>query len=77
MADEADIADIIQARTLERSLHLARTAKPGIVANGHCHFCDEAVQGKQLFCDSHCQQDWERQEAAMQRTGAKREPAVH
>jgi hypothetical protein len=78
MADEADIADIIQARNLEQSLYAARSAKPGIVANGSCHFCEEGVAGKQLFCDEHCQEDWERQQAALKRTGGVRsEAAVH
>lgn len=76
MADEADIADIIQARNLERSLHEARTAKPGITANGQCHFCDADVSGKLLFCDHDCQKDWEREQAALQRTGKARQLEV-
>lgn len=72
MADEADIADVIQARNLEQSLMAVRSTKPGIVANGTCHFCEEEVEGKKLFCDEHCQQDWEREQACLQRTGGAR-----
>lgn len=77
MADEADLADILQARNLEQALHAARTAKPGIVAYGSCHFCEESVEGKLLFCDEHCQKDWERQQAALKRTGMPREDTLH
>jgi hypothetical protein len=78
MADEADLADIIQTRNLEQSLHLARTVKPGIVASGSCHFCEEGVAREQLFCDQFCQEDWERQQAALRRTGGGRiEASVH
>ena len=77
MADEADIADVIQARNLEQSLLAVRSTKPGIVANGTCHFCDATVDGKKLFCDEHCQEDWEREQAFFQRTGARKPEPVH
>ncbi len=70
MADEADIADIFQFRVLEQSIAAVRTARPGVVANGRCHYCDEDVGPAQKFCDEHCRDDWERIQGARQRAGA-------
>jgi len=77
MANEADIADIFQENRMQQALLAARTAKPTLTANGHCHFCEEELPAGHLFCNTDCRVDWEREEAAAARSGTRRrQPAL-
>jgi hypothetical protein len=68
--DEADAAD----REIEawRELAIRQTrAAPALRPNGKCHFCQECVIGKLLFCDADCAQDFEAEEEQLRRAGRR------
>lgn len=66
--DDADKSDDRIAAQVEIALDQARRA-PALRANGKCHFCDECVTGKLLFCDQDCSQDFAGEEEQLKRMG--------
>jgi hypothetical protein len=68
MADDADKSDPRIEATVEMALRQARAA-PSLRPRGKCHFCDECVTGKLLFCDSRCRDDFEAEEEQLKRLG--------
>ncbi|RAN44249.1 hypothetical protein RB25_20560 [Herbaspirillum rubrisubalbicans] len=68
MSDYADNADSRIYRTIAAGLAAARCARP-LLADFHCHFCDEPIEIELLFCDSDCRDDFERHTAAARRAG--------
>ncbi|WP_288410544.1 hypothetical protein [uncultured Herbaspirillum sp.] len=68
MSDYADHADNKIYRTIAVGLATARRA-PVLQPDCRCHFCDEPVAVELLFCDIHCRDDYQRQQAAWQRFG--------
>lgn len=66
MSDHADRSDSIVFEAVRRGVaHLHR--QPRLMADGHCHFCDEHVSPEVLFCDVDCRDDYERETAARRR----------
>ncbi len=57
MSDYADNADSRIYRTIAADLAAARCARP-LLADFHCHFCDEPIGIELLFCDSDCRDDF-------------------
>ena len=71
MSDEADIAD----ENIELDRMAATEAcrrQPSVPAKGSCWFCDEPLPPMQKFCDSDCASDFEREQAALMRSGRAR-----
>lgn len=68
MADEADKSDIRISDAIDQAIMQARAA-PALRHRGKCHFCDECVTGKMLFCDADCSQDFQAEEDALKRAG--------
>jgi hypothetical protein len=63
MADDADRAQ----EQIEAELVHARSAaqtKLKLLPIGRCYNCDEALRGRQLFCDQECAEDFEKRERA-------------
>lgn len=46
-----------------------RSVRPGLIATGRCHNCDETLPPAHLFCDADCRDDYEKVQAAKQRKG--------
>lgn len=57
------IANIAAAK--RKTLHLEPTGK--------CHFCDEIVEGKKLFCNQDCSSDYDREQTQLRRSGLFKE----
>jgi hypothetical protein len=68
MADDADKAGPGIEDTVQIGIEQARSA-PALRPRGRCHFCDECVIGKLLFCDRDCAEDFEAEEDQMKRAG--------
>ncbi|MGB6053732.1 MAG: hypothetical protein WBG17_00685 [Burkholderiaceae bacterium] len=68
MSDHADNADKVIAATVDAALRTIRRA-PGLVADGHCHFCESEIGHPLLFCDVDCRDDYQREQAAIRRAG--------
>lgn len=68
-----DIADESDARIqlgIEQAILQARSA-PALRAKGRCHFCDEGIAEKLLYCDKVCQEDAQEEEAQLKRMGRR------
>jgi len=63
--DEADRAEIEEARTRERALMAARDLAHVRDASftGRCLWCGEPVEAPRRWCDAGCRDDWERHHA--------------
>lgn len=68
MSDYADNADSRIYRTIAAGLAAARSV-PALQPDCRCHFCDEPVAVELLFCNVDCRDDYQREQAARQRTG--------
>ena len=68
MSDHVDNTDKIIFAEVARGLAAVRR-QLGLVANGCCHFCDEALAPAQLFCDVDCRDDYDKEQAAKARAG--------
>lgn len=68
MADEADMSDSRIQLGIDQAIAQARSA-PALRPNGKCHFCDECVTGKLLFCNQDCSQDHRNEEEQLRRMG--------
>lgn len=66
--DDADKSDQRIADAVEMAIHQARRA-PAFRPNGKCHFYQECVVGKLLFCDRVCASDHEAEEQQLKRMG--------
>jgi hypothetical protein len=66
--DDADKSDQRIADAVEQAITQARSA-PALRPRGRCHFCDECVIGRLLFCDRDCAEDFEAEEDQMRRAG--------
>lgn len=70
MADEADVAFDFQERHLSHALATHRKNQAQLAPSGHCHFCGHGQDmGRKLFCDSACQEDWERETEVRRKQG--------
>lgn len=67
MSDLADRADAVIANEVAISLAAVRRAER-IAPDGHCRFCDALVSTGQ-FCDVDCRDDFEKERAALVRSG--------
>lgn len=68
MADEADLADEFQERFIADSLQRHRTEQSSVLkATGKCLFCEEPLEAGHRWCDTHCRDDWQREEDAKRR----------
>jgi hypothetical protein len=66
--DDADKSDQRIADAVEQAITQARSA-PALRPRGRCHFCDECVAGKLLFCEKACSEDFQAEEDAFKRMG--------
>jgi len=58
MADEADQAQQFEQLQLAQSLSFRRD--DGLPRRGQCYNCGSPLQQDALFCDSECEQDFQR-----------------
>ena len=68
MSDIADRADWRIAHEMTTALAKVRRT-PLLQADHHCHFCQEPIASALLFCNVDCRDDYEREQAALRRTG--------
>ncbi|QRX82320.1 hypothetical protein [Glaciimonas sp. PAMC28666] len=68
MSDLADRADAVIANDIAISLAAVRRAER-IAPNGQCRFCDALVALTGQFCDVDCRDDFEKERAALLRSG--------
>lgn len=69
MADSADIADMQNEIALAADLAKRKPAGPKAV--GHCLYCFYSLAHGLRWCDKGCQEDWEAEQAAKERNGAR------
>jgi hypothetical protein len=61
MSDIIDMANDRADQNLALSLKAARAPISTLPATGHCHNCDEELDGEALrFCDTDCRNDWQK-----------------
>ena len=68
MSDHVDNTDKIIFAEVARGLAAVRS-RPGLVAHGCCHYCDEVLAPVLLFCNADCRDDYEKEQAAKGRAG--------
>ncbi|MBH1983405.1 MAG: hypothetical protein I8H79_12690 [Burkholderiales bacterium] len=68
MSDHVDNTDKIIFAEVARGLAAVRS-RPGLVAHGRCHYCDEALAPALLFCNVDCRDDYDKEQAAKTRAG--------
>jgi hypothetical protein len=66
--DDADMSCPRITLDVEIGIQQARSA-PYLKPNGKCHFCDECVIGKLLYCSADCRQDAENEDDQLKRLG--------
>jgi hypothetical protein len=64
--DDADRAQQEEAHALQEALYNRRKT---LTACGFCHYCNEAVEARFVFCDQDCAADHERLRASREREG--------
>lgn len=62
LADEAEMAFDIEQQNLSSAIAAQLKQKSSLHPIGVCHYCDSTVNLKQLFCNSDCAKDWERED---------------
>ena len=67
MADEADIASMVEAQHLSMAIQAQRAGRVQLQATGNCHYCDAEVS--HLFCDADCRNDFEREATLRKKLG--------
>lgn len=67
MADEADIASMVEEQHLSMAIQAQRAGRVQLQLTGNCHYCDASVS--QLFCDIDCRNDFERETALRKKLG--------
>jgi hypothetical protein len=76
MSDEADIAneqiELSRMAAIEACRH-----QLGLIPKGSCWFCDEPLADGHKFCDKDCASDYEFEEAALARSGRRRNMDMH
>lgn len=70
MPDMIDQAAEYEVRDRERAL--ARREAGGPPACGECHYCGAPLKDGRRWCDSHCRDDWQREQDAIRRNGGMR-----
>lgn len=68
MSDLIDKTDAIIFAEVARGLAAVRR-KPGLLAHGTCHYCDEPVVKGHLFCGVECRDDYDLELSAKMRAG--------
>lgn len=74
--DEADIAEMQEARSREAAIANARTGPAGLKPCGACHYCGEGIRAG-LFCPpvdasgDGCARDYDALKAADRRNGVR------
>jgi hypothetical protein len=67
LADEADMANDLADRWLDRALATAAAGGPRLAPKGECYYCaeefnmDDPLESKKLYCDSDCASAHERE----------------
>lgn len=70
--DDADRAEERIEQVVEDGLAAVRRASgSGLVPVGVCHCCGEPVDGRRLFCDARCAQDWEGEQRMRRLAGVR------
>ena len=68
MSDHIDKTDTIIYAEVARGLAAVRR-RPGLVAQGCCHYCDEPLAPALRFCCVDCRDDYDKELAAKTRAG--------
>ncbi|KKO65378.1 hypothetical protein VM94_00913 [Janthinobacterium sp. KBS0711] len=68
MSDHVDNTDKIIFAEVARGLAAVRS-RPGLVAHGCCHYCDEPLAPALLFCNVDCRDDYDKEQGARTRAG--------
>jgi hypothetical protein len=55
--DVSDRADSEIESSIQEAMYQASKKSANLKPNGICHYCQETVEGLQLFCDSDCATD--------------------
>jgi len=63
--DDADRADSDIEVLLAYQINVARKAPPPMPAVGQCYNCHEGVPPGHRFCDSDCEQDYQRRKRSL------------
>lgn len=67
-----DIERAQETEQMHRAYALAAARRAVLLpATGLCHHCDASVPSGAHFCDADCRTDYERQQAASKRNGAR------
>lgn len=66
-ADQLDNASDIETAEREHMIQKARRNKPIRVRTGHCHYCNDIVEGDKIYCSPECRDDHELEQAAFRR----------
>ncbi|AMP04706.1 hypothetical protein [Collimonas pratensis] len=70
MSDIADGAIWRVEKDVQNAMAHARK-QPMLESDGRCHFCDEAIANALLFCNVDCRNDYDKEQAALRRTGRR------
>lgn len=62
MADEADLAFDVEQQTINSAINAQRKQKTRLHPIGVCHYCHSTVNAVQLYCNSDCAEDWDRED---------------
>lgn len=62
--DDMDRASAQEELARETAIAAAKL-KPALPATGYCYFCSEPISMGERWCDRHCRDDWEREQAAL------------
>jgi hypothetical protein len=68
MSDVADRAEWRIAKDIEAAMAHARRT-PQLEADGHCHYCDDDVAHRALFCNTDCRDDYQKEQEVLRRAG--------
>lgn len=60
-SDEADRILENQIAAVKRIKHLKH--------NNKCHYCEEGIEGKKLFCNAFCSEDYDKEQKAIRIRG--------
>ena len=71
MSDHIDKTDAIIFAEVARGLAAVR-CRPGLGAQGCCHYCEEPVASSMIFCGVECRDDYDKELSAKARAGRPR-----
>ncbi len=70
MSDIADKSDQLIEILTSKAISFA-SREHYVQSNGHCLFCDESISHAELFCNTDCRDDYDKEQAALRRNGRR------